>query len=143
MFIGTPAAQLTRSFGHGCKTHSRGIGIGRDADAVVIDFDGKAVVRTAYPDLDPLCAGMFRRVADCLLTDAVRCDLDRRWKYREIIRDLEGNCRRAWLAHHSAEFGVLLKCRQQASMVEGRGSKSFHQAPKVRERGLLQIVQLP
>jgi hypothetical protein len=37
---------------------------------------------------------------------------------------------------------VLLKGRQQASMVEGWWSKSFHQAANVDERGLLQLVEL-
>ena len=95
MFVGTPAAQLGRSFGHGCKTHSRGIGIGRDADAVVVDFDGETVVHAAYPDSNPLRAGMFCRVADGLLRDAVGRDLDRCREYREITRDLESNGRRA------------------------------------------------
>ena len=54
-----------------------------DADAVVVYFDGETVVRAAHPDSDPLRAGVFRRVADGLLRDAVGRDLDRCREYRE------------------------------------------------------------
>jgi hypothetical protein len=36
------------------------------ADAVVFNLDGETVVCTAYPDGNPQCAGVFRRVADGL-----------------------------------------------------------------------------
>ena len=93
--LGTPAAQLGGSFGHGYSTHSRRVGVGRDADAVVFYFDGETVVRTVHPDNNPLGAGVFRRVADRLLRDAVGRDFNRRREYREITRNLESNVRRA------------------------------------------------
>jgi hypothetical protein len=142
MFVGTPAAQLSGSFGHGHPTHSRGVVIGRDAAAIVIDFDAETVVHTGYPDGNPLCTGVFRRVANGLLPDAVGSDLDRCREYREITRVLESNDRSALRARHRADFGVLLKCRKQASMVEGWWAKTFHQAANVCQRGLLQSVQL-
>jgi hypothetical protein len=140
--IGTPAAQLGSSFGHRRQTHARWIGIGHDADAVVVYFDGETVVRAAHPDSDALRAGVFCRVADRLLRDAVGRDLDRGGKYRNITHDLETDRRRVWHSHACTQFGVLLKGRQQASMVEGWWSKSFHQAANVDERGLLQLVPL-
>ncbi len=59
------------------------IGIGCDADAVVVYFDGETVVRAAHPDSDALRAGVFCRVADRLLRDAVGRDLDRGGEYRK------------------------------------------------------------
>jgi hypothetical protein len=118
------------------------IGIGRDADSVVVYLEGETVLRARHLDSDALRARVLCRVADRLLRDAVGRDLDSGREHREITRDLESNGRRALPTHHRAEFGVLLKCRQQASMVEGWGPKSFHQAANVCECRLLQGVQL-
>jgi hypothetical protein len=142
MLVGKPASQLGGSFGHGRLTQSRAVGLGWDADAIIVDFEGEPVVITAYPDRNPLGTGMFRRVADGLLPDAVRRDLDRCWEYQKITGDLEGNGRRALRPQLRAEFGVLPKCREQAPMVKGWWAKSFHQTANVYECGLLQGVQL-
>src|SRR4249920_1712116 len=141
MLVGTPAAQLGGSFGHRRQTYSRAVGIGWDAGAVVIYFDGETVLRAGHLDSDALGARMLCRVADGLLRDAVGRDLDSCREHREITSDLESNGRRALSAHHRAEFGVLLKGRKQASVVEGWRSKSFHQAANICECGLLQGVQ--
>jgi hypothetical protein len=37
---------------------------------------------------------------------------------------------------------VLLEGREQAAVVKGWWSESFHQAANVGERGLLQVVQI-
>ena len=81
MFMSTPAAQLGGSLGHGRQTHSRAIGTGRDADAVVVDFDAETVVCTAQPDRNALRTRVFCRVADGLLCDAIGRDLDGCRKY--------------------------------------------------------------
>jgi hypothetical protein len=85
---------------------------------------------------------MFRRVADGLLPDAVCRDLDGCRQHREFTSHLEVNGRRTLRAHHRAEFGVLLKGSQEAPMIKGWWSRSFHQAANVEERGLLHGVQL-
>ena len=77
------------------KTHARGIGTGRDADAVVAYFNGETVVRAGHPDSNPLRARVFCRAADGLLRNAVGRHLDRCREYREITHDLESNGRRA------------------------------------------------
>ena len=39
MFVGTPAAQLGGSFGHGGEAYPRGVGIGRNPATIVVDFE--------------------------------------------------------------------------------------------------------
>src|SRR4030095_1846321 len=102
--------------------------IGWDAGTVVLYFHGETVVRAGYPDRNTLCARMFARVADGLLPAAVFRDRGRCRQHREFTSHLEVNGRRTLRAHHRAEFGVLLKGSQEAPMIQGWWSKSFHQA---------------
>ena len=69
--------------------------IGRDANAIVVDFKGETAVRMAHPDNNSPGPGGFRRFADGLLTDAEGRNFYRCREYQKITRYLESNGRRA------------------------------------------------
>ena len=69
--------------------------IGRDANAIVVDFNGETAIRMAHPDNNPPGPGVCRRVAHGLLTDAEGPNFYRCREYRKITHYLESNGRRA------------------------------------------------
>src|SRR6188472_3619766 len=102
------------------------VGPQRNADAVVLDFDHETAVRATQPDVEALRARVLCRVADGLLRDAVGGHLDRGWERRDITSNLETNCRGVWCDRACTDFGVLLKGRQEAPMIEGWWTKALH-----------------